>query len=110
MQAHDEVMEQRYWQAVEGRDGSFDGQFYYGVLTTGVYCRPSCGARTPLRTNVRFYDTSAEAERAGLRPCLRCKPKEDAGGRMREAGRYIEAHADERLTLEQLAERAGMSR
>src|SRR5258708_11466135 len=110
MPAHSKDMEQKFWQAVQGRDRGFDGRFYYGVLTTGVYCRPSCGARTPLRQNVRFYSTPAEAERAGLRACLRCKPKEDAGGRMREAARYIEAHADERLTLEQLAERAGMTR
>src|SRR5713226_6076211 len=110
MPSHSKDMEHKFWQAVQGRDRGFDGQFYYGVLTTGVYCRPSCGARTPLRKNVQFFDTPAEAERAGLRACLRCKPKEDAGGRMREAARYIEAHADERLTLEQLAERAGMSR
>src|SRR3954462_11698452 len=110
MPSHSKNMEQKFWQAVQGRDRKFDGRFYYGVLTTGVYCRPSCGARIPLRKNVRFYATPAEAEGAGLGPCLRCKPKEDAGGRMREAGRYIEAHADERLTLQQLADRAGMSR
>jgi len=110
MAAHSKDMEQKYWQAVQGRDRKYDGRFYYGVLTTGVYCRPSCGARMPLRENVRFYATPAEAEGAGLRPCLRCKPKEDHGGRMREACRYIEQHADERLTLEHLAERAGMSR
>src|SRR5262245_27862338 len=110
MAAHDEHMEQQYWQAVVNRDRRFDGQFFYGVTTTGVYCRPSCGARTPLRQNVRFYSTQAEAERDGLRACLRCRPKEDAGARMREVARYIEAHADERLTLEQLAARAGMSR
>src|SRR5689334_21615215 len=110
MPAHPKNMEQRFWQAVQGRDREFDGRFYYGVLTTGVYCRPSCGARTPRRENVRFYMSPAEAERAGLRPCLRCKPTEDTGRRMREACRYIEAHADERLTLEQLAAQAGMSR
>src|SRR5689334_9174065 len=103
-------MEQRYWQAVQGRDGSFDGQFYYGVLTTGVYCRPSCGSRTPRRENVRFFATRTEAERAGLRACLRCRPQEDASQRMREVCAYIEAHADERLTLAELAKRAGLSR
>ncbi len=110
MAAHDEAMEQQYWQAVIGRDRGFDGQFVYGVMTTGVYCRPSCGARIPLRKNVRFYGSPAEAERDGLRACLRCHPKEDAGGRMREVRGFIEAHADERLTLKQLAGRAGMSR
>jgi len=67
MKAHPEDMEQRFWRAVETRDRGFDGQFYYGVVTTGVYCRPSCGARMPLRKNVRFYATPAEAERDGLR-------------------------------------------
>ena len=63
MTAHDEGMEQQYWSAVVGRDRAFDGRFFYGVLTTGVYCRPSCGARIPLRKNVRFYPTAADAER-----------------------------------------------
>src|SRR5262249_21132878 len=86
------------------------GQFFYGVITTGVYCRPSCGARTPRLENVRFYTTPADAERAGLRPCLRCKPNQDIAGPMRDLCRYIEAHADERLTLQTLADRAGLSR
>ena len=91
MPAHPKNMEQTFWQAVQKRDRSFDGRFYYGVLTTGVYCRPSCGARTPLRKNVRFYATAAEAEHDGLRPCLRCHPTEDSGRRMRDLCRYIEA-------------------
>jgi AraC family transcriptional regulator of adaptative response/methylated-DNA-[protein]-cysteine methyltransferase len=103
-------MEQQYWKAVEGRDPSFDGQFFYGVLTTGVYCRPSCGARIPLRKNVRFYATPAEAERDGLRACLRCRPTEDTAAPMRELCRYIETHADERLTLDELAKVSGFSR
>src|SRR5215831_17460120 len=108
MRKHSKSMEQQYWKAVEQRDASFDGRFYYGVATTGVYCRPSCGARTPLRKNVRFYDTPADAERDGLRPCLRCRPTEDVDARMRDLCRYIEAHADERLTLQRLAEQAGL--
>jgi AraC family transcriptional regulator of adaptative response/methylated-DNA-[protein]-cysteine methyltransferase len=60
------------WQAVLKRDKSLDGQFFYGVVTTGVYCRPGCPSRAPLRKNVTFYKTAAEAERAGLRACLRC--------------------------------------
>src|SRR4051812_2248237 len=66
------------WQAVQRRDGRFDGEFYFGVMTTGVYCRPSCGARRALRKNVRFYLTPAEAERDGLRPCMRCRPLDPA--------------------------------
>jgi AraC family transcriptional regulator of adaptative response/methylated-DNA-[protein]-cysteine methyltransferase len=62
------------WSAVRERDVNADGEFYFGVRTTGVYCRPSCGARRPLRTNVRFFDKPADAERAGFRACRRCKP------------------------------------
>lgn len=103
-------MNETYWRAVVERDRAFDGRFFYGVTTTGVYCRPSCGARTPLRRNVRFYDTPEAAERDGLRACLRCRPREDTGARMRDLRAHIEAHADERLTLAQLARIAGMSR
>lgn len=110
MPAHDEDMEQQYWQAIVGRDRTFDGHFFYGVITTGVYCRPSCGARIPLRKNVRFYLSAAEAEQDGLRPCLRCRPNEDPSSRMRRVCAFIEAHADERLTLQHLSEQAGMSR
>jgi len=62
------------WDAVQKRDASQDGKFFFGVLTTGVYCRPSCPSRPPLRKNVRFFESSADAEREGLRPCLRCRP------------------------------------
>ena len=101
------------WEAVSHRDHSFDGIFYVGVLTTGVYCKPSCPARRPLRENVRFYATPKAAERDGLRACLRCRPLEGAGtkpARIHDLCRYIESHAGEPLTLEDLAEKAGMSR
>lgn len=101
------------WKAVQERDASQDGRFYFGVLTTGVYCRPTCAARLPLRRNVRFFESSQDAERAGLRPCKRCRPLEtrDASAqRMEEVCRYIETHSDEPLSLEALARRAGMSR
>lgn len=62
------------WNAVARRDTAADGAFLYSVRTTGVYCRPSCGARLARRENVRFYATCAEAERDGFRPCKRCKP------------------------------------
>jgi AraC family transcriptional regulator, regulatory protein of adaptative response / methylated-DNA-[protein]-cysteine methyltransferase len=107
---HDDDMETKYWSAVMHRDRAFDGSFVYGVVTTGVYCRPSCGARTPLRKNVRFYSSPVEAEKAGLRACRRCHPKEDTGHRINELRAFIEAHAGEPLTLEALAEVAHMSR
>jgi hypothetical protein len=62
------------WDAVARRDRQADGRFYYSVATTGVYCRPSCAARLPRRENVAFYTTCADAERAGFRPCKRCRP------------------------------------
>jgi AraC family transcriptional regulator of adaptative response/methylated-DNA-[protein]-cysteine methyltransferase len=64
------------WAAVVARDAKADGQFFYSVRTTGVYCRPSCAARTPRPENVGFHVTAIEAQRAGFRACLRCKPDE----------------------------------
>jgi AraC family transcriptional regulator, regulatory protein of adaptative response / DNA-3-methyladenine glycosylase II len=61
-------------------DAAWDGRFYVGVVTTGVYCRPSCRVRKPLRQNVRFFATTAEARAAGLRPCRRCHPDDFANG------------------------------
>lgn len=62
------------WAAVVARDKTSDGTFFYSVKTTGVFCRPSCGARLARPENVQFYSTTEEAERAGFRPCKRCKP------------------------------------
>src|SRR3990170_1716832 len=64
------------WAAVLRRDRAYDGRFVTGVLSTGIYCRPSCAARHPRRDNVRFFATGAEAAAAGLRACLRCRPDE----------------------------------
>lgn len=64
-----------YWKAVTANDARFDGVFFLGVKTTGIYCRPSCRARTPKRENVAFFPTTESAEKFGLRACLRCKPK-----------------------------------
>ncbi len=70
----DTIDETTAWAAVEARDRRFDGQFVYAVRTTGVYCRPSCPSRLPLRTNVEFYRASDRAEAAGFRACRRCHP------------------------------------
>ena len=64
------------WAAVKRRDRAFDGRFVTGVLSTGIYCRPSCAARHPHRANVRFFADGAAARAAGLRPCKRCRPDE----------------------------------
>jgi AraC family transcriptional regulator of adaptative response/methylated-DNA-[protein]-cysteine methyltransferase len=68
----------QYWQAVLEKDRRFDGVFYLGVRSTGIYCRPSCPARKPLRQNVQFFRTLEEAEGAGFRPCKRCKPRDSS--------------------------------
>ncbi len=106
---------EHFWQALERRDPSFDGQFFFGVITTGVYCRPSCACRRPLRKNVRFFQYAAEAERAGFRPCLRCRPLAAIGqdpdtDRIRQASEFIRAHAQEPLTLAEMAQQASLSR
>lgn len=62
------------WAAVLARDPAADGSFFYSVRSTGIYCRPSCAARTPLPANVAFHPSAAAAQAAGYRPCLRCKP------------------------------------
>jgi AraC family transcriptional regulator, regulatory protein of adaptative response / DNA-3-methyladenine glycosylase II len=64
----------RLWQAIEAEDPRFDGWVFCGVTSTGIYCRPSCPARTPKRENVRFYRTAAAAQSAGFRACKRCRP------------------------------------
>jgi AraC family transcriptional regulator of adaptative response/methylated-DNA-[protein]-cysteine methyltransferase len=63
------------WAAVLTRDTTQDGVFWYGVRTTGVYCRPSCASRVKRRENVRFFEDQASAIKAGFRACLRCKPE-----------------------------------
>ena len=101
------------WAAVVARDKAFEGQFYYSVATTGIYCRPGCPARLPKRANVRFYRTRAAAEAAGFRPCKRCKPDapslaEQYATKVAEACRVIE-DAEEPLRLDALAARIGLS-
>lgn len=102
------------WAAVQSRDRGADGVFYYSVRTTGVYCRPSCGARPALRANVAFHASCLDAESAGFRPCLRCKPDqpplpERQAQLVAEACRLIDAEEDS-LDLDAVARAVGMSR
>ncbi len=101
------------WAAVMARDAAFDGLFFYSVTSTGIYCRPSCGARHPKRAHVRFHDSAQDADAAGFRPCRRCKPGrpslvEQHAELVREACRLIET-ADEAPKLDELAEAVGLS-
>jgi AraC family transcriptional regulator of adaptative response/methylated-DNA-[protein]-cysteine methyltransferase len=98
---------------VIARDSSADGVFYYSVKTTGVYCRPSCGARRPNRQNVQFHPTREAAEMAGFRPCRRCHPDRAStptphAGAIAKICRLIE-RSDTTPTLSSLAKRAGLS-
>lgn len=102
-----------YWEAVKTRDRKFDGIFVYSVATTGVYCRPSCPARLAKRENVAFHASCSDAERAGYRPCKRCKPNERSlhdryAAEMAKACRLIES-AEELPKLADLAEAIGLS-
>jgi AraC family transcriptional regulator of adaptative response/methylated-DNA-[protein]-cysteine methyltransferase len=102
------------WDAVQRRDPQADGQFYYSVSSTGVYCRPSCGARPALRRNVAFHASCADAEQAAFRACLRCKPDlpplaERHAQAVVQACRLIDA-AEDAPDLDSLAQACGMSR
>ncbi len=101
------------YEAIRRRDAASDGVFWYAVLTTGVYCRPSCVARLPRPENVSFHETRESAEAAGYRPCKRCKPREAPAAERRAAMmRGVRAHiegAEGPLSLDALARRAGVS-
>lgn len=102
------------WAAVLARDPAAEGQFYYSVRTTGVYCRPTCPARAANPENVQFHATRAAAEAAGFRPCRRCKPDQPPlaqqhAAKVVQACRLIE-DAEHMPCLEQLAQHAGLSR
>ena len=106
--------EANFWEALETRDAHMDGVFFYAVLSTGVYCRPSCPSRRPRRENVIFFQKRDAAERAGFRACRRCKPERE---HMRDAQselvekicRYLESHLEEAVTLAGLSRQLGLS-
>jgi AraC family transcriptional regulator of adaptative response/methylated-DNA-[protein]-cysteine methyltransferase len=101
-----------YYDALVKRDAAFDGVFWYGVRTTGVYCRPICKSRRPLERNVVYFADPASARAAGFRPCKRCRPDEAGAAHapwLATVRDLLDA-SDERLTLEALAAQAGVSR
>lgn len=95
------------WAAVLRRDRSFDGQFVTGVLTTGIYCRPSCAARHPARTNVRFFADGAAARSTGLRACKRCLPDDSGRDEVAMATALDLLRSEEPPALQELAEAVG---
>ena len=105
--------EEERWQAVKRRDSAFDGEFFFAVRTTGVYCRPSCASRPAKRENVSFFQNSAEAEKAGYRACKRCRPDKLGAPdpqieAVKRACERIE-QAEDAPKLAELAARAGLS-
>lgn len=109
---HSQTERDPRWAAIVARDPGADGRFFYSVRTTGVYCRPSCGARRANPANVRFHATAADAERAGFRACRRCRPDAPNDARLTKTiGRVcrIIEEADELPRLARLAEIAGLS-
>lgn len=102
------------WAAVRERDLQADGRFFYGVITTGIFCRPGCPSRRPNRDNVRFYSDASDAERAGFRPCQRCHPDQPPQEIRRQQQmvavcREIE-NAESEQSLSELAAACGLSR
>ena len=105
------------WKALSARDARFDGRFYVGVATTGIYCRPVCNVRMPRRENCRFFASAAAAEARGFRPCLRCRPELapghaaiDASSRLAQgAVDLIESGVMDEGGMDRLAERVGVS-
>ena len=95
------------WRQLAARDPQ--ARFFYGVATTGVFCRPACSSRRPLRANVRFFRTAAEAEAAGFRACKRCRPTTASSSLLEEVRRHIERNVDRRVRLEELGRVARLS-
>lgn len=100
-------MNDEQWQAIVGSDPSYDGQFYYGVVTTGIYCRPSCKSRIPVRENVRIFSSFELALAENFRPCKRCRPDRSRLPNeewVAQISHVIETRYSEPFTLAKLAE------
>ena len=95
------------WQQLLARDST--AEFFYAVATTGVFCRLGCGSRRPLRHNVRFFATVADASAAGFRACRRCRPEAACSKPLEQVRAYLDAHFDRAVPLEELAHIAGLS-
>jgi len=95
------------WQQLSDRDRN--AQFFYAVTTTGVFCRPECRSRRPLRKNVRFFATTTDAEAAGFRPCQRCRPTTARIRPLDKVRAHLEANVDRAVPLAELGRVAGIS-
>src|SRR4030081_2007595 len=106
------------YKALIARDPRFDGLFFVGVTSTGIYCRPVCPVKPPKEANCRFYNTAQEAEQAGFRPCLRCRPELAPGNAPVDDAQRIaqlivqrleEGSFDEKAGLEEIADQFELS-
>src|ERR1041384_985899 len=97
-----------FYKALIARDSRFDGLFFVGVTSTGIYCRPVCPVKPPKEVNCRFYNTAQEAEHAGFRPCLRCRPELAPGNAPVDDGQRIAQLIVQRLEEGQLDEESGL--
>ncbi|MBY7144820.1 methylphosphotriester-DNA--protein-cysteine methyltransferase family protein [Virgibacillus sp. NKC19-3] len=97
----------------EACDDSYDGLFFYAVKTTGIFCRPSCKSKSPNKENITFFQTVADAKRAGFRPCKRCQPDrmhfDPKWDLINDTRAYIQRHYKENMTLKQIAQNIGIS-
>ena len=106
----------KQWQQVLERDASADGQFFYAVKSTGVFCKPSCPSRRPTRKQVQFFPSTAAAQAAGYRACKRCEPERTTAKADPQAGaiaavtEYLKEHAEERTKLADVAKATGVGR
>jgi AraC family transcriptional regulator of adaptative response/methylated-DNA-[protein]-cysteine methyltransferase len=101
------ITDEERWQIALAKDRRYDGAFVTGVHSTGIYCRPSCPARAPLRKNVRFYATPADAGKEGLRPCKRCSPDSQSAEEACVLAAIAAIRAQGAMTLDQLADLTG---
>src|SRR6476620_7618956 len=100
--------QRRLYNALSARDSRFDGVFFVGVTSTGIYCRPICRVKTPKAANCRFFDTPQKAEQAGFRPCLRCRPELAPGNAPVDDAQRIAQLIVQRLEEGQLDDEAGL--
>ena len=105
------LSKQEMYEAVANKDCNYDEKFYYGVVTTGIYCKPSCASRSAKPENIRFFPTVASAMLADFRPCKRCSPHSENTGvtRLINVARHIEKNFDQSLTLKNLGKLAELS-
>jgi AraC family transcriptional regulator of adaptative response/methylated-DNA-[protein]-cysteine methyltransferase len=107
------IDEEVRWKAITEKDKNFDGVFVLAVLSTKIYCKPSCPARRPKRENIQLFNSPDEAENRGFRACLRCKPREETDAQtdlIKRACRLIEENLEETLSLEHLSKLLNVSK